>query len=236
VVRLDVLHALYLLLALLHFLPTNARLAPPPPATAAVTAARRRSQPPRRAAAAAGAPPGGGALPPGVAGVAGRSGFSAARLYGSLHLCAIYGALLMQLPGMHSDLGEWLLRLIGLWQPGVVFDVIPVAAALLVATVHDAQGKWLAARPPPGLAAGSGGGGGGGGGGSGRAAGPQLPLIDETEGGWGAGGGERGGVAGGALAALQRCHPGGLWRGIVGAGHAAVSTGGAVVALLVSHA
>ncbi len=68
------------------------------------------------------------------------------RAAGSAHLLAIYAALAARLPGLACGIDEALLRLLGLWDPSVAGDLLPVLAVLLAATLHAAAGKWLAAN------------------------------------------------------------------------------------------
>jgi hypothetical protein len=74
------------------------------------------------------------------------------RLYGSCHLLVVYLALVLQLPGLESDLNEYILRLVGLWDPKILSDLVPVLLLLVAATIHVVLGKWLLARPPAGTA------------------------------------------------------------------------------------
>ncbi len=83
-----------------------------------------------------------------------HSVFLPARLYGSLHLAAIYVATVMQLPGLLNDVNEYILKLVGLWDPRVLSDMVPVLLVLLAATVHEALGRWLQAQPGAGEASG----------------------------------------------------------------------------------
>lgn len=72
------------------------------------------------------------------------------RVYASLHLIAIYSALCLQLPGI--DAQHWqstqyikvALQLVGLWDPAIVGDMLPVLGVLLATTLHAAMGKWIA--------------------------------------------------------------------------------------------
>lgn len=72
------------------------------------------------------------------------------RLYGSCHLLVVYLALVLQLPGLDSELNEYILRLIGLWDPKILSDLLPVLLLLVAATTHVVLGKWLLSRPPAG--------------------------------------------------------------------------------------
>jgi hypothetical protein len=74
------------------------------------------------------------------------------RLYGSCHLLVVYLALVLQLPGLESDLKEYILRLVGLWDPKILSDLVPVLLLLVAATIHVVLGKWLLGRPPAGIA------------------------------------------------------------------------------------
>lgn len=72
------------------------------------------------------------------------------RFYGSCHLLVVYLALVLQLPGLESDLNEYILRLVGLWDPKILSDLLPVLLLLVAATVHVIMGKWLLQQPPAG--------------------------------------------------------------------------------------
>jgi hypothetical protein len=72
------------------------------------------------------------------------------RLYGSTHLLVVYLALVLQLPGLDSELNEYFLRFIGLWDPKILSDLLPVLLLLVAATTHVVLGKWLLSRPPAG--------------------------------------------------------------------------------------
>lgn len=72
------------------------------------------------------------------------------RLYGSCHLLVVYLALVLQLPGLDSELNEYILRLIGLWDPKILSDLVPVLLLLVAATIHVILGKWLLTRLPAG--------------------------------------------------------------------------------------
>lgn len=72
------------------------------------------------------------------------------RLYGSCHLMVVYLALVLQLPGLESELNEYILRLVGLWDPKILSDLLPVLLLLVAATIHVILGKWLLTRPPAG--------------------------------------------------------------------------------------
>lgn len=74
------------------------------------------------------------------------------RLYGSCHLLVVYLALVLQLPGLESELNEYILRLVGLWDPKILSDLLPVLLLLVAATIHVILGKWLMTRPPAGAA------------------------------------------------------------------------------------
>lgn len=74
------------------------------------------------------------------------------RLYGSCHLMVVYLALVLQLPGLDSELNEYILRLVGLWDPKILSDLVPVLLLLVAATTHVILGKWLLTRPPAGAA------------------------------------------------------------------------------------
>jgi hypothetical protein len=124
--RLDVLHGAYLAWLLLYFLEACLRLAPPPPPAPDPGCARAEQRP--------------------------AAAHTAIRLAGSLHLLAAYLALAAQLPGLASDFNEALLRLLGLWDPSVAGDLVPVLAVLLAATLHAAAGRWLAANSASGEA------------------------------------------------------------------------------------
>jgi hypothetical protein len=115
--KLDLLHGSYLAWMLLYFMRSCLRLAPPPP------------PPPSLISPAAHA--------------ARVTSHTIVRLAGSLHLIAIYLALCLQLPGLHSDFNEAVLRLLGLLDPSVSGDLVPVLLVLLAATVHVATGKWI---------------------------------------------------------------------------------------------
>jgi hypothetical protein len=64
----------------------------------------------------------------------------------------VYLALVLQLPGLDSELNEYILRLVGLWDPKILSDLVPVLLLLVAATIHVTLGKWLLARPPAGSA------------------------------------------------------------------------------------
>jgi hypothetical protein len=74
------------------------------------------------------------------------------RLYGSCHLLVVYLALVLQLPGLDSEMNEYVLRLVGLWDPKILADLLPVLLLLVAATIHVILGKWLLTRPPAGAA------------------------------------------------------------------------------------
>jgi hypothetical protein len=62
----------------------------------------------------------------------------------------VYLALVLQLPGLDSELNEYILRLVGLWDPKILSDLVPVLLLLVTATIHVILGKWLLTRPPAG--------------------------------------------------------------------------------------
>ncbi|KXZ45123.1 hypothetical protein GPECTOR_58g572 [Gonium pectorale] len=81
------------------------------------------------------------------------------RLFASLHLMALYGAMCGQLPGLRAlQRPQWegALRLVGLWDPARTCDLLPLFGALVLATAHAVAGKTLAAAA--GAATGGGGG------------------------------------------------------------------------------
>lgn len=62
------------------------------------------------------------------------------RGYCSLHIAAVFMAVVGRLPGMGSALQpeehQQLLSIIGLWQPPVVLGLLPLLGLLLLATLH----------------------------------------------------------------------------------------------------
>lgn len=68
------------------------------------------------------------------------------RGYATAHLLVIYSALVLQLPGLKSDFNQRVLQLVGLLDPRIVTDLVPVLLVLLGATIEVALGKWLATR------------------------------------------------------------------------------------------
>jgi hypothetical protein len=174
-VRPDALHGVYVLIALPQALAaclggTPAPPRPPPPSLSATSV----SSPVNATAGGAGVE---GAAPPSslrfsALPVAARPLHVVLRVYAAAHMLVIYVALLLHLPGLTSPASEQLLRLLGLWDPRLLTDLLPVLALLGAATVHAAAGKWLQAHSPVGVCGGAGtgtGAGAGAGGGSGAA-------------------------------------------------------------------
>jgi hypothetical protein len=77
--------------------------------------------------------------------------YSLFRIYATAHLLVIYSALVLQLPGLKSDFNERVLQLVGLLDPRMITDLVPVLIVLLMATVHEALGKWLLSKPVEGF-------------------------------------------------------------------------------------
>eukprot|EP00775_Hariotina_reticulata_P007362 gene7362-7573_t len=148
--RPDVLHGVYLLAMLLAFLSTCVGLEPLPPVvplwfqqalpTSSSICSIACSQPQQQPHA----------LP-----CAHLPQHRLLRFYGSCHLLVVYLALVMQLPGLQSDFNEYVLKLVGLWDPKILSDLVPVLLLLVAATVHVTVGKWLMTRPPAGTGPGS---------------------------------------------------------------------------------
>lgn len=71
------------------------------------------------------------------------------RFYASVHLLALYVAMCGQLPGLRRlQRPEWqqVLELVGLWDPSLASDCLPLLATLMLATVHAVLGKSLTAQ------------------------------------------------------------------------------------------
>ena len=79
--------------------------------------------------------------------------YSLFRIYATAHLLVIYIALVLQLPGLKSDFNQRVLQLVGLLDPRMITDLVPVLLVLLMATVHEALGKWLLSKEVEGVAA-----------------------------------------------------------------------------------
>jgi hypothetical protein len=147
--RPDVLHGVYLLAMLLAFLSSCVGLEPRPPEVpiwfqqAVCTSSSSSS---RHANACSTQQQQPHALP-----CAHLPQFRLLRFYGSCHLLVVYLALVMQLPGLQSDFNEYVLKLVGLWDPKILSDLVPVLLLLVAATVHVTVGKWLLTRPPAGI-------------------------------------------------------------------------------------
>lgn len=146
------------------------------------------------------------------------------RLYGSCHLLVVYLALVLQLPGLDSALNEYILRLVGLWDPKILSDLVPVLLLLVAATTHVILGKWLLTRPPAGTGW--------------PAAGAALVAAAPAQSAGAAGSAGRrerpASAQGGVLEWLRAVYARPVYRLLLGSSKLACSAGPALLALLVS--